>query len=183
MIVPVFKTGESHSVGLMGSTPIRFRHYRFNWSPNDVVNSGRRHFPTPRIEYHHVVWTSIHHLANPGDTHRQYCLDRHPRRSIPRASRLLPATVQIRAERPRRKFFYLFTCEYCFSHYVAALFLLITRFKLLYPGWRGYLVALFALVWVANQYMSIYNRLRLDIKSEQVEIKEKELVVQTRKAA
>ena len=44
-------------------------------------------------------------------------------------------------------------------------------------------MALFALVWVANQYMSIYNRLRLDIKSEQVEIKEKELVVQTRKAA
>ena len=52
----------------------------------------------------------------------------------------------------RRKFFYLFTCEYCFSHYVAALFLIITRFKLLYEDWRGYLVALFALVWVANQW-------------------------------
>jgi len=86
---------------------------------------------------------------------------------------------------PRRKFFYLFTCEYCFSHYVAAIFLIITRFKLLYPGWRGYLIALFALVWVANQYMSIYNHLRLDIKHEQVEIraKEKEDVVQHRKAA
>jgi hypothetical protein len=86
---------------------------------------------------------------------------------------------------PRRKFFYLFTCEYCFSHYVAALFLVITRFKLLYPDWRGYLISLFALVWVANQYMSIYNHLRLDIKHEQVEIraKEKEDVVQQRKAA
>jgi hypothetical protein len=86
---------------------------------------------------------------------------------------------------PRRKFFYLFTCEYCFSHYVAALFLVITRFKLLYPGWRGYLVSLFALVWVANQYMSIYNHLRLDIKHEQVEIraKEKEDIVHQRKAA
>ena len=33
----------------------------------------------------------------------------------------------------------------------------------------------FALVWVANQYMSLYNRLRLDIKSEKIEtnIKEK----------
>jgi len=51
---------------------------------------------------------------------------------------------------PRRKFFYLFTCEYCFSHYVAALFLAITRFKLLYPGWRGYVIALFALGWVAK---------------------------------
>src|SRR5580700_2322620 len=70
----------------------------------------------------------------------------------------------------RRKFFYLFTCEYCFSHYVAALLLLVTRFKLLYLDWRGYVIALFALVWVANQYMSIYNRLRLDIKHERVQI-------------
>ena len=84
---------------------------------------------------------------------------------------------------PRRKFFYLFTCEYCFSHYVAALFLIITHFKLLYPGWRGYVIALFALVWMANQYMSIYNHLRLDIKHEQVEIREKEEIVQARKAA
>jgi hypothetical protein len=74
----------------------------------------------------------------------------------------------------RRKFFYLFTCEYCFSHYVAVGFIVITRFKLLYPDWRGYLIAIFSLVWIANQYMSIYNRLRLDIKSEQVEIHQKE---------
>ena len=75
----------------------------------------------------------------------------------------------------QRKFFYLFTCEYCFSHYVTALFLFVTRYKLLYEDWRGYLLALFALVWVANQYMSLYNRLRLDIKSEKIEttIKEK----------
>ena len=82
-----------------------------------------------------------------------------------------------------RKFFYLFTCEYCFSHYVAAIFLVITRFQMLYTGWRGYLVALFALVWVANQYMSIYNRLRLDIKHENLEIKVKENDVEQRKAA
>jgi len=76
----------------------------------------------------------------------------------------------------QRKFFYLFTCEYCFSHYVAALFLVLTRYRLLYEDWRGYLVGGFALVWVANQYMSLYNRLRLDIKSEKIEtdIKEKE---------
>jgi hypothetical protein len=73
-----------------------------------------------------------------------------------------------------RKFFYLFTCEYCFSHYVAAIFLVITRYQLLFDDWRGYLVGGFALVWVANQYMSLYNRLRLDIKSEQIETKIKE---------
>jgi hypothetical protein len=69
-----------------------------------------------------------------------------------------------------RKFFYLFTCEYCFSHYVAALLLWITHFHLLYPGWRGYVIAGFALVWVANVYMSFFDRLRLDIKHEHVTI-------------
>lgn len=68
-----------------------------------------------------------------------------------------------------RKFFYLFTCEYCFSHYVTILFLFITRFKLLYPDWRGYLVSFFALVWVTNMYMNIYSRVRLEIKRERVE--------------
>ncbi|HEY7305361.1 MAG TPA: hypothetical protein VH601_14655 [Bryobacteraceae bacterium] len=73
-----------------------------------------------------------------------------------------------------RKFFYIFTCEYCFSHYVVIVFLIITRFKLLYDGWRGYLVSLFALVWVANLYMNIYARVRLDIKKERVEIEAQE---------
>jgi hypothetical protein len=74
----------------------------------------------------------------------------------------------------RRKFFYAFTCEYCFSHYVTIFVLIVARYKLLYPGWRGYLVAFFALVWIANQYMSIYNRLRLDIKHEGIEIESKQ---------
>jgi len=73
-----------------------------------------------------------------------------------------------------RKFFYLFTCEYCFSHYVTIFFLIITRYTLLYADWRGYLVGGFALVWIANQYMSVYGRLRLDIKRERVEIKQVE---------
>lgn len=71
---------------------------------------------------------------------------------------------------PKRKFFYLFTCEYCFSHYVSAFALLLFQFRLLYQGWRGFIVAWFALVWVANFYMSLYNRLRLDIKHENVSI-------------
>ena len=70
----------------------------------------------------------------------------------------------------QRKFFYLFTCEYCFSHYVTAFFLILTRFTLLYPGWRGYIISWFALVWMANVYMSIFNRLRLEIKHENVVI-------------
>lgn len=70
----------------------------------------------------------------------------------------------------KRKFFYLFTCEYCFSHYVTAAILFLTRFQLLYAGWRGYVLAEFALVFVANVYMSLFNRLRLDIKHENVTI-------------
>lgn len=69
-----------------------------------------------------------------------------------------------------RKFFYLFTCEYCFSHYVSAIFLAITRFKLLLPDWRGYLISFFALVWICNFYISIYNRLRLNLKHEHLSI-------------
>lgn len=69
-----------------------------------------------------------------------------------------------------RKFFYLFTCEYCFSHYVTIFFLFITRFHLLFADWRGYLIGGFALVAVANAYMSAFGRLRLDIKRERVEI-------------
>ncbi len=80
---------------------------------------------------------------------------------------------------PRRKFFYLFTCEYCFSHYVTVFFLLLTRYQLLLPGWRGYLIAFFALVFVANAYLNLYGRLRVDIASEkkEIEVKEKQVKV------
>jgi hypothetical protein len=83
----------------------------------------------------------------------------------------------------QRKFFYVFICEYCFSHYVAIVFLAITRFTMLYSDWRGYLIAGFALVWVANLYMSLFGRLRLDIKKERVEIKEKEQKTEQMRAA
>ncbi len=63
-----------------------------------------------------------------------------------------------------RKFFYLFTCEYCFSHYVAALALWFTHFKLLIDDWKGYVLALFALVWVANVYMNLFAFIRVDLR-------------------
>jgi hypothetical protein len=77
-----------------------------------------------------------------------------------------------------RKLFFLFTCEFCFSHYVTILFLFITRYKLLFNDWRGYLIALFALVWISNQYMSIYASLRLDIRKDRIEIKHVEKKVE-----
>lgn len=68
-----------------------------------------------------------------------------------------------------RKFFYLFTCEYCFSHYVTLFFLFITHYHLLFTDWRGYLIGGFSLVWIANIYMSIFGFVRVGMKKEKVE--------------
>ena len=74
-----------------------------------------------------------------------------------------------------RKFFYLFTCEYCFSHYVTILFLFITKYHLLYDDWRGYLVGGFALIWLANIYMSFFGLIRVGMKKEKMEADLKEV--------
>jgi hypothetical protein len=73
-----------------------------------------------------------------------------------------------------RKFFYLFTCEYCFSHYVTAIMLIITGYQLLYTDWRGYLIAGFALVFVANVYMSLFALIRTDLKKVRMETENQE---------
>ena len=74
----------------------------------------------------------------------------------------------------KRKFFYLFTCEYCFSHYVTVAFIFLSGFKLLLDDWRGYIIAGFSVVWIANIYMSLFLLLRSDIKKEKIEVSVKE---------
>jgi len=74
----------------------------------------------------------------------------------------------------KRKFFYLFTCEYCFSHYVTIGTLLFTGFKLLMNDWRGYIIAGFALVWIANLYMNLFALMRQEIKVEKIDAQLKE---------
>jgi hypothetical protein len=107
-----------------------------------------------------IAWTVTHEELF--DELHRYCVDKSQR-----CKRIY-----------QRKFFYLFTCEYCFSHYVSAAIVLMTGFRLLVPGWRGAVLAWFTLVWVANVYMSLYGRLRLDIKRERVEIKAEEHAVE-----
>ncbi len=99
-----------------------------------------------------IVWTVTHEdlLREP----REWCATKS--KSCPRVY--------------ERKFFYLFTCEYCFSHYVTVFFLFITHFTLLFDGWRGYLIGGFSLVWIANVYMSLFGRLRLEIKEDRIAI-------------
>jgi hypothetical protein len=63
-----------------------------------------------------------------------------------------------------RKIFYMLTCEYCFSHYVTLAILIMTGYTLLYADWRGYIIAGFSIVWIANVYMSLYNLIRVDLK-------------------
>ncbi len=97
-----------------------------------------------------IAWTVTHEevFREP----REYCVDK---------SKNCRTLLQ-------RKFFYLFTCEYCFSHYVTILFLFITGFQMLYTGWKGYLIAGFSLVWVANLYMSLFGILRVGLKKERL---------------
>lgn len=77
----------------------------------------------------------------------------------------------------KRKFFYLFTCEYCFSHYVTLGMLMLTGFRMLFDDWRGYIISGFAIVWIANMYMAIFSLIRFGIKKQKLEtdVKEQEV--------
>src|SRR5689334_4433978 len=77
----------------------------------------------------------------------------------------------------KRKFYYLFTCEYCFSHYVTIFFLIITNYQLMFDDWRGYFIAGFSLVWIANIYMSLFGLIRTDLKKGKIDanLKQEEL--------
>jgi hypothetical protein len=103
-----------------------------------------------------IAWTVTHEevFREP----REYCV-----RQSKEAPRLL-----------KRKFFYLFTCEFCFSHYVTVLILLLTNYKLYHDDWRGYILSGFSLVWIANFYMSIYNKIRIDLKTGKLISKKEE---------
>ena len=106
-------------------------------------------------------------------THEE--LFREPRDWLAQRSETAPSLLA-------RKFFYLFTCEYCFSHWVALLTLALTRFQLLYDDWRGYVIAGFSIVWIANVYMGLFGRLRLNIRHERVAIAVKEAELPSAKA-
>jgi hypothetical protein len=65
-----------------------------------------------------------------------------------------------------RKLGYMPTCPYCFSHYVAALFVCLFRFKMLTDDWRGYLASLFTVVLIANIYLTLYGLIRAALRRE-----------------
>ena len=55
--------------------------------------------------------------------------------------------------------------------------LIITKFQLLFDDWRGYLISGFALVWIANIYMSLYAMVKVDIKKDRVITKREEKII------
>ena len=40
---------------------------------------------------------------------------------------------------------------------------------MLFADWRGYLIACFALVWIANIYMSLFGFVRVGMKKEKID--------------
>lgn len=98
-----------------------------------------------------IVWTVTHEeiFREP----REYCVSK----------------SQKSASLLQRKFYYLFTCEYCFSHYITAVFIFITGYQLLFDDWRGYLISFFAVVFIANFYMTLFGLLRQNLKVEKIE--------------
>jgi hypothetical protein len=113
-----------------------------------------------------IVWLFVLALpvASVAWTLTQEEISREPREYAQRQSEHAPQWW-------KRKFFYLFTCQYCTSHYVTLFFVAVTGYKLLSPGWPGYLISLFAVVWVANFYMSVYAWLRQEFKTQKFEAK------------
>lgn len=81
----------------------------------------------------------------------------------------------------KRKFFYVFTCEYCFSHYITIAVLLLTNYTVIFNDWRGSLISGFSIVWIANIYMSLYNLIRIDLKKNKI-IAEKEEIIKEKEA-
>jgi hypothetical protein len=81
----------------------------------------------------------------------------------------------------QRKFFYLFTCEYCLSHYIALFFVIIAKYQLLFVDWRGYLIGFFAIVWIANVYMSLFAFIRVGMKHEKMDADLEELRLKEKK--
>jgi len=81
----------------------------------------------------------------------------------------------------KRKFFYVFTCEYCFSHYITIAVLLLANYTVIFNDWRGYLISGFSIVWIANIYMSLYNLIRIDLKKNKI-IAEKEEIIKEKEA-
>jgi hypothetical protein len=110
------------------------------------------------VQFYWILLVSLA-VASVSWTITQEEIFREPREWCERRSKHARSVIE-------KKIFYVFTCEYCLSHWVTIFFIILTGFKLLIDDWRGYVIAFFVTPWVANQFMSLYRRLRVGIKHE-----------------
>lgn len=52
---------------------------------------------------------------------------------------------------------------------------------MLYPDWRGFFISGFALVWIANVYMSVFGFIRVGMKETKMEADLEELELKEKK--
>ncbi|WP_228512834.1 hypothetical protein [Planobacterium oryzisoli] len=64
---------------------------------------------------------------------------------------------------------------------MALIFVLLTNFQLLQRGVTGYLIGFFALVWIANVYMTLFGILRQSLKVEKLTGNLKEELLEEKK--
>jgi hypothetical protein len=62
---------------------------------------------------------------------------------------------------------YLPRCYYCTSFYVCEFFILLTGVKFVAAGWQGAMCAWFAIVFIAQLYLTVFNLLRVALRHYQ----------------
>ncbi len=137
----------------------------YSSSPLDWVNLGIQ--PASRqttrlacASNYHAAFSASDMALPAGSPHRQHRLDGHARGSVSRAARFLPPQERRVPLGPQPQVLLPVYLRVLFQPRVAATFLVITRYKLLYADWRGYLVSLFALVYVSNFYIGLLGHVK-----------------------
>lgn len=85
--------------------------------------------------------------------------------------------LQEYARRPRRKLtqklLYPLTCQYCFSHWVAAALVLVTGYDVTQAQTttlKGFVLSVFVLVAVANAFLILYETATVKVRRQRAEI-------------
>jgi hypothetical protein len=74
------------------------------------------------------------------------------------------------AERARlfvlEKACYVPTCDFCLSFWLSLVVVWIADYALFFEGWRGFALATFVVMGVANVYLSVFSHLRVDLRKQ-----------------
>lgn len=65
-----------------------------------------------------------------------------------------------------RKLAYVPTCEFCCSFWVALVVVWLLGFRLALDDWRGFFVAVFAVMGLANLYLGLFSLLRVGLRRD-----------------